>query len=75
MKCYTGNDTDILKLYARAMVQAANLVGHIFVITEGDVWPAPMISAAFCWEPGQSLWATYVGSADRSLQLFTIHLF
>ncbi|KAJ3872806.1 hypothetical protein F5051DRAFT_420622 [Lentinula edodes] len=58
MKCYTGNDIDILKLYARAMVQAANLVGHIFVTTEGDLWPAPMISAAFCWEPGQSLWAT-----------------
>ncbi|KAJ3720552.1 hypothetical protein C8R42DRAFT_91995 [Lentinula raphanica] len=58
MKCFTGNDPENLKLYARAMVQDANLMGHVFIATEGELWPAPIISIGLCWEPGKFLWAT-----------------
>ncbi|KAF5353568.1 hypothetical protein D9757_013709 [Collybiopsis confluens] len=56
--CFNGNSIDNLKLYSRAMVRDANATSHVFVGTEGDVWPAPIISIGLCWEPGKALWAT-----------------
>ncbi|KAJ3720480.1 hypothetical protein C8R42DRAFT_670758 [Lentinula raphanica] len=57
MKCFTRNDPENLKLYARAMVQDANLMGHVFIATEGELWPAPII-----YRPLLGTWQILMGN-------------